>query len=31
MIIYVDPSKIKQLLMTAFPVENDDESKKTSV
>jgi len=26
--IYEDPSKIKQLLMTSFPVENDDESKK---
>ena len=29
--IYVDPSKIKQLLMTSFPVENDDESKNFSV
>ena len=28
MSIYEDPSKIKQLLMTSSPVENDDESKK---
>ena len=29
--IYKDPSKIKQLLMTSFPVENEDESKTFSV
>jgi len=29
--IYEDSSKIRQLLMTSFPVENDDESKKFSV
>ena len=28
--IYEDSSKIRQLLMTSFPVENDDESKKFS-